>query len=156
MALGVRPLVFNDRLMQKIVVGIDGSESARRALDWAMSRADADDVVVLAHTWSIPAVSGFEMPVASLADFETSATRLVADLVAEIDTEGGPKIETDVRSGHAGLRLAALSADADLVVVGSRGYGGFKGMLLGSVSTYVVHHADCPVVVIRNKDADQD
>ncbi len=137
--------------MQKIVVGVDGSDSSKRALDWAMARAGGEDVVVIAHTWSIPAVSGFELPASTLNDFERAAKDLVARIVSEIEVEGGPKIETDVRSGHAGLRLAALSEDADLVVVGSRGYGGFKGMMLGSVSTYVVHHADCPVAVIRPK-----
>jgi len=144
--------------MQRIVVGVDGSDSAKEALDWALARATPDDVVVLAHAWSLPAVGGFEMPVASLADFEVAAHGLVKDIVAEVETEGGPTIETDVHSGHAGLRLTQLSEDADLVVVGCRGYGGFKGLLLGSVSTYVVHHASCPVAVIRGGkvNADQD
>lgn len=149
-------VLFDDRVMEKIVVGVDGSEAAKDALDWALSRARSEDVLVLVHTWSIPAMSGFELPVSNLTDFEVAAKRLVNNIVAEIDVDDGPTIETDIRSGHAGLRLAALSADADLVVVGSRGYGGFKGMLLGSVSTYVVHHAKCPVAVIPRKDDDED
>ncbi len=156
MALGAGPLVLDDRCMQRIVVGVDGSDSARRALDWALSHANSEDVVVLVHTWSIPSVSGFEVPVSSLVGLEAAAKLMVANLAASVETEDGPTIETDVQSGHAGLRLAALSAEADLLVVGSRGYGGFKGMLLGSVSTYVVHHAECPVTVVRSQDAGQD
>lgn len=135
--------------MERIVVGVDGSDTAKRAVDWAMSHASDEDVVVLAHTWAIPAVAGFEMPVASLADYEVAAHRLVKEIAAEIEVEGGPKIEVNVGSGHPGQRLADLSADADLVVVGSRGYGGVRGLMLGSVSNYVVHHAKCTAVVVR-------
>jgi nucleotide-binding universal stress UspA family protein len=136
--------------MQKIIVGVDGSDHADQALQWALGRATAEDTVVLVHTWSIPA-SGFELPISSLDGIEAAAEELVAKLAAEVTTDGGPTIEVDVGCGHPGLRLTDLSADADLVVVGSRGYGGFKGLLLGSVSTYVVHHAECPVAVIRGK-----
>lgn len=134
--------------MQRIVVGVDGSDSARKAVDWALAHASTQDVVVLVHTWSIPAMSGYELSAASLVDYEAAARQLVTDLVAEIETADGPTLETDARSGHAGLRLTELSADADMVVVGSRGYGGFKGLLLGSVSTYLAHHATCPVVIV--------
>lgn len=134
--------------MQKIIVGVDGSDHAKQALTWALARASAEDVVVLAHTWQIPA-SGFELPISSLDGIEAAAEELMDKLAAEATTEDGPAIEVDVGCGHPGLRLTDLSANADLVVVGSRGYGGFKGLLLGSVSTYVVHHAHCPVAVIR-------
>jgi nucleotide-binding universal stress UspA family protein len=59
-------------------------------------------------------------------------------------------VSTEVLEGHAGERLIALSREADLLVVGSRGHGGFMGLLLGSVTTYVVNHALCPVVVVRH------
>lgn len=150
-----RSISFDDHLMQKIVVGVDGSESAKQAVEWALAHASAEDVVVIAHTWSIPAMSGYELPAANLGDFEVAARRLVSDLAAEIETSDGPTIETEARSGHAGLRLTELSTDADMVVVGSRGYGGFRGLLLGSVSTYLVHHAKCPVVVVRGPAPDE-
>lgn len=149
MALGVGPEAADDGAMEKIIVGVDGSETARKALRWAINHASSDDTIVVAHAWAIPAAVGFEMPVASLADVEAAAHRLVDDLVTELDLgDDGPKIETKVVAGNAGTTLTELAADADLVVVGCRGFGGLKSMLLGSVSNYVVHHARCPVAVI--------
>lgn len=134
--------------MEKIIVGFDGSDTARKALRWAVDHADDDDVVVIAHGWSIPSAAGLELPVASLADFEIAAHRLAKETAAEFEEDGGPTIETKVASAHPGPMLAELSADADLVVVGSRGYGGLRSALLGSVSNHVVHHARCPVLVV--------
>jgi nucleotide-binding universal stress UspA family protein len=64
----------------------------------------------------------------------------------------GVEVTTEVIEGHAGERLIALSKEAELLVVGSRGHGGFMGLLLGSVTTYVVNHAVCPVVVVRHNE----
>ena len=66
----------------------------------------------------------------------------------------GVEVVTEVLEGHAGEQLIRLSQDADLLVVGSRGHGGFVGLLMGSVTTYVVNHALCPVVVVRNQSTD--
>ena len=142
--------------MEKIIVGVDGSAQAREALRWAIDHADDDDVVVIAHGWSIPTAVGFEVPVASISEFETSAHRMVKAVQAELDhdDDDGPTVETHVVPGHAGSVLVDLSADADLVVVGSRGYGGLRSALLGSVSNFVVHHAHCPVVVVPRGEAD--
>lgn len=144
--------------MSKIVVGIDGSTMAAKALRWAVDHADDDDVIVAAHAWSIPAAIGFEMPVASLADVEIAAHRLAKETVAELELgdEDAPTIELHVASGHAGSVLTTLSEDADLLVVGRRGYGGLRSALLGSVSNYVVHHSHCPVVVLPKGDGDDD
>ena len=62
----------------------------------------------------------------------------------------GVDVVTEALEGHAGEQLIKLSEDADLLVVGARGHGGFLGLLMGSVTTYVVNHALCPVVVVRN------
>ncbi len=81
--------------------------------------------------------------------FKEAAEKLVAEMAAPyIDKADGPTIKTGVSYGHPGSVLIDLSEDADMVVVGSRGHGGFRGLLLGSVSTYVVHHARCPVTVV--------
>ncbi len=132
-----------------IIVGVDGSATAAKALRWAVDHAETDDTIVVATAWSIPAAGGLEFPVASLAEFEISANRVVKEAVAALDLgDDGPSIETKVVSGHAGSVLSDLSADADLVVVGSRGFGAVRSALLGSVSNFVVHHAKCPVLVV--------
>lgn len=146
----------DDRSMETIIVGVDGSETSHTALQWALDHASTDDTVVVANAWSIPAAVGLEMPVASIVDYEVAAHRMVTDLVADLEVDDdGPKVTTHVGSGSAGKMLADLSAYADLVVVGSRGYGGVRSILLGSVSNHVVHHANCPVVVVpRTKTED--
>ena len=135
--------------MEKIIVGVDGSATAANALRWAVDHADDDDVIVAAIAWSIPAVGGLELPVASLAQFEISANRAVKEAVTALDLdEGEPSVETRTVAGDARTVLSDLSGDADLVVVGSRGLGTMQRAFLGSVSDYVVHHAKCPVVVV--------
>lgn len=137
--------------MARIVVGVDGSESSRRAMQWAAERAAEGDQLVLAHAWNLNAVGAFESPYLNVIDYETHAHRLIDELAAELaqsEEAKGLEIIVSVEHGHPGQMLIELSDGADLVVVGSRGYGGFKGLLLGSVSTYVVHHARCPVAVI--------
>lgn len=135
--------------MTRMLVGVDGSPAAEAALGWAIDHAEAEDTVVLCHVWSLPVVAGFESPMLEPAPFRQAAEQLVAKVAAPfMENDDGPTIETAVAYGHPGSVLINLSADADLVVVGSRGHGGFKGLLLGSVSTYVVHHARCPVTVV--------
>ena len=139
----------DDFAMTRILVGVDGSPAAAAALEWAVDHADDDDTVVVCHIWSLPAVAGFESPMLEPGPFKEAAEKLVAEVAAPfLGRDDGPAIETGVAYGHAGSVLIDLSADADQVIVGSRGYGGFKGLLLGSVSTYVVHHACCPVTVV--------
>ena len=78
---------------------------------------------------------------------EAEARQAVDEVLAERDTK--PDVEFELIHEHEGMALIHASADADLLVVGSRGMGGFKGLLLGSTSTYCVHHAKVPVVVVR-------
>lgn len=140
--------------MQQIVVGVDGSQGARRALEWAVSEAKLRDAhVVVVHAWLEPAAvavgsvitaGGVEPEV-----FEDAARRTVTDLLAAVDTTGlAQGIETHVVAGAPARALIDASQGADLLVVGSRGHGGFTGLLLGSVSQQVAHHATCPVVII--------
>ncbi len=143
--------------METIIVGVDGSATSRAALEWALSHASPDDTVVVANAWSVPTAVGFVLPVDTIAEFEVAAHRFVSDLVDELDVgDDDPKVTTHVGSGRAGKMLAALSEVADLVVVGSRGYGGFRSALLGSVSNHVVHHARCPVVVVPQVENDDE
>ncbi len=153
--------------MTRIIVGIDGSDSAKQALGWAIEHASAGDTVTAVHTWSMYLVGGMESPYVNPADYEVlarqSADAIVEEVLADFvqpdkdstesvaDGSDRPELLTEVRHGHAGRILIELSEEADLVVVGSRGLGGFRGLMLGSVSTYVVHHARCPVVVVPTK-----
>lgn len=137
--------------MAKTIVGVDGSPAAEKAFAWALGHAGPDDSVVAFHSWNIPPLVGFDSGYYQPLDLKDKATAFVQEFaaVAMADADG-PSVTCKVVSGNAGQELIAASSDADLIVVGSRGRGGFSGLLLGSVSSYVVHHAACPVVVVRS------
>ncbi len=138
----------------RIVVGVDGSESARAALAWAVRQAQLTGAVVEAViAWEYPVAYGYAAPAMDL-DFEELATKTVTAAITEATAESGPvAIQHKVVEGNAAQVLLAESAGADLLVVGSRGHGGFVGALLGSTGQHCVHHATCPVVVIRTPPA---
>ena len=142
--------------MSKIVVGVDGTEGARHAIRWALDYAKPADTVVLLHSWEMPvAVQRMTDPTVDPDLVGAKATELVE---TELDDVGrpapdGPTIEYDVREGAPVRQLIEAAEDADLIVIGSRGIGGFMGVLVGSVSEAVVHHAPCPVVVIPPAEA---
>jgi nucleotide-binding universal stress UspA family protein len=81
---------------------------------------------------------------------EETARTLLARAIAQADEDGPIAVEQVVDQGSPAAVLIDRSHDADLLVVGTRGHGGFAGMLLGSVSAHCVHHAHCPVVVVRS------
>jgi nucleotide-binding universal stress UspA family protein len=132
----------------RIVVGVDGSPASVDALRWAARQAELTGSTLEAVTsWHYPTQYGNEYY------GETNWPELSQDILATAVTQAGtgtplPCTRT-VTEGHPAQVLVAASAGADLLVVGSRGHGGFAGMLLGSVSDYVIAHADCPVLVIR-------
>ena len=166
--------------MGRIVVGVDASPGARRALAWAAAEARLRGAVLqvvhayqarhLAAPFYFPsqhAVPGtadqeaqaraqLEMAAAmqDRAEFEevyrSRAERLLEELLGEVEEAvGGVEVRrTVVEDRHPAEALVAVSSDADLLVVGSRGRGGFTEMLLGSVSHASVLHAVCPVVVV--------
>jgi len=135
----------------RIVVGVDGSESSKAALRWAMRQATLEGARVEAVTaWEYPAWSGFPPPVARF-DLEENASRSLADAVASAARDfPGCEVASRVVEGNAARVLIDAAKDADMLVVGNRGYGGFTEALLGSVSQHCTHHAQCPVVVIRD------
>ncbi|MGI9614002.1 MAG: universal stress protein [Acidimicrobiales bacterium] len=146
--------------MRKIVVGVDESAEAIAALSWALDNATADDTVLIIHAWQMPTYEAMDPMMYDPSEIESGAKRVV-DLTLEAAAEKArsadpdrrlPEIDASVGRGHPGRLLIEASSDADLLVVGSRGHGGFVGLLLGSVSTYAVHHAQCPVVVVPHRD----
>lgn len=137
-----------------IVVGVDGSPSSAIAARWAAREASARDLpILLAGAYVIPQFLYAEGMVPSKAIFHEMEenTQESIDEAAAIIHEINPDVEIiqEIREGSPIQMLLDLSNEADMLVVGSRGLGGITGALLGSVSSSVVGHASCPVVVLR-------
>lgn len=139
----------------KIVVGTDGSAASSAAVAWAAAEALLRGASLeIVHTWSIPAISDpvSMMPIQLPLDVMEREARAVCDAaVAAATSAGAPTVTGSVRRGSAAEHLVESSKSADLVVVGSRGRGGFVGLLLGSVAQQVASHAACPVVVVPSR-----
>ncbi|MDR7274005.1 universal stress protein [Catenuloplanes atrovinosus] len=142
--------------MSGIVVGVDGSSGAETAVRWAAARSRANGAPVrLVHAYSLPVPypgSPF-VPAAGVAADSGAYAKAAAAVLAEaarIATEAGAaSVTTEAVVGGAAGVLIDASDGAGLVVVGSRGLGGFTGLLLGSVGVQVSGHARCPAVVVR-------
>jgi nucleotide-binding universal stress UspA family protein len=140
---------------RRIVVGVDGSPSSKAALAWAMRQAELTGASVEAViAWHYPVMAGAvpfgPIGVVDTADYGEYASIVLNGAVSEtVDPDGPVKVSLTVREGNAAQVLLDASGGADLLVVGSRGHGGFTEALLGSVSQACVHHARCPVVIIR-------
>ncbi|GAA5104540.1 universal stress protein [Haloechinothrix salitolerans] len=141
---------MTDEQRTQVVVGIDGSPGSVTALRWALRHAPALGSDMHAITaWEVPATFGYP-PVYIDVDWEGSARETLDKAIAEAgEVPPGVTITADVVHGHPSNVLVAASKEADLLVVGSRGHSTVAGMLLGSVSQHCVHHAECPVVVVR-------
>jgi nucleotide-binding universal stress UspA family protein len=145
--------------MGTIVVGVDGSEGSLHALRFAADEArlrDAQLRVVLA--WEYPvslfAGVGYTVPDAvMLSDFhELAEKRLAEALEAVAPALEGVEVERSVVEGAPSPALLEAAKGADLLVVGTRGHGGFVGLLLGSVSQQCAHHAPCPVTIVPSAE----
>jgi len=137
-----------------VVVGVDSSPGADPALHAAFDEAAARDTRILAvRAWSPP---GGPWHSADVAEIETVEQRALADAVASW-REKYPDVPVDLRlvTGDAGEVLVAASREAQLTVVGTRGRGGVAGLLLGSVSQHVLHHASGPLLVARARNRDE-
>lgn len=134
----------------RIVVGIDGSPASVEALRWALAQAALTNSRVEAVTsWQNPAQYGFEFANDQVDWIDLARSTL--DTAIKEAGDGGPvELESTIVNGHPAQVLVRASVGAQLLVVGSRGHGGFVGMLLGSVSEHVIAHASCPVLVIRH------
>ena len=145
----------------EIVVGIDGSEPAQRALRWALAEAElrasssgAPSVgassVRAVYCWEEPVLLGGDLMMAlpDPALLEQDAEEALSGWLAAAEVPEGVTLTGATQRGNPGHGLLDAIGDAGLVVVGSRGLGGFKGLLLGSVARRVTHLAPCPVVVI--------
>lgn len=143
-----------------VVVGVDGSAGARAALLWAATEARlrATRLRVL-HAWrfTYPEVAGYGwggsvevLPHGGVSDLRQAAEALLEDAAAYVASQGlDVEIECEAVEGTPAEALVEAAGETDLLVVGSRGHGGFVGLLLGSVSQQCAHHARCPVVVVH-------
>jgi len=144
--------------MPGIIVGIDGSVHSKNALEWAMKEAairHAPLTVIIVH----PVIAGFSGRAVAYPTDDALANKASDTAQEEVDKTlaqlAGPGPETVTVQGVSGFPAEVLitaGRDADMIVVGSRGSGGFSRLLLGSVSSQVTHHAQCPVVVIPSGD----
>jgi len=141
----------SDEDRPRIVVGVDGSAPSKAALAWAISQAGLTNAVVEAViAWETPAFVGHPNLMPD-TDWEGLATRVLSDAVADVAGNAEPAgIKNKIMKGNAAQVLLEESAGADLLVVGNRGFGGFVEALLGSTGQHCVHHATCPIVVIRD------
>jgi nucleotide-binding universal stress UspA family protein len=143
---------LSDEGIARVVVGIDGSDTAERALEWALQEGRLHDATVeVVHAWAFPYGAGerFAAVAFDSTPLEDAARRTLDAAVESADTTGLPApVMRTLTIGSAAASILQAAEGADLVVVGSRGLGGFKGLVLGSVSYHIVHHATCPVVVL--------
>ena len=169
-AANVGPLVSRGNVMSekpelaesfhRIVVGVDGSETSRAALMWAIEEAARRHSSVDAVTaWTIPVVFdalGGVYPLPSYFDKEEAEARamLAEEVISAKKARpdlSAATIREHVTCGQASDVLLAASKGAELLVVGSRGRGGLSALLLGSVSHQVAHHSNCPLVIIPHE-----
>jgi nucleotide-binding universal stress UspA family protein len=141
-----------------IVVGVDGSDESLEALRWAARAARLAGASLRAvSVWDYPTSLGWEPPYPLDFDPEGDARSVLDRSIAEVlgDQPDVP-VEKVVREGHPAPVLEEEAKGADLLVIGSRGHGGFSGLLLGSVSAHCVHHAPTTVVVVRPRPPQPD
>ncbi len=135
-------------MTQRIVVGIDGSQQSKQALARAAEEATAHGATLeVVHAWNFLDQPGPEFdPTYGEASARTSVEAIVADVLGPT-----PAVTPEIRmvNDHPSPALLDVAKGAYTLVVGARGLGGFKGLVLGSVSQHVVHHAPCPVLVVR-------
>ncbi|MGI8879385.1 MAG: universal stress protein [Jatrophihabitans sp.] len=139
----------------RIVVGVDGSEPSKQALRWARFLAETTGSTIEAITAWQPLISygwmggGWAVPPADwdpASDAEKAAVATIDEIFGE---DRPPALELTVREGNPAQVLLEASKGARMLVVGSRGHGGFSGLLLGSVSAVCTEHAVCPVLVLH-------
>jgi nucleotide-binding universal stress UspA family protein len=143
-----------------IVVGVDGSKGGAAALEFAASEAALRKTRLrIVAAWEVPTAAyggGFAPAIdpGTWDAFRDRAEQVVEDASAVVKKqEPSVDVEPLAVAGNPAIALLEQSADAELIVVGRRGLGGFTRLLLGSVSQQVVHHATCPVVVVNQPAA---
>lgn len=139
----------------RIVAGVDGSQPSVEALRWAVHQAEltggtVDAVIAWQYPVSAIGLGWAPAPGLDGSDFAELAAKTLSDAVEEAGAGSDVAVHQIVLDGNPAQVLLDTAAGADLLVVGSRGHGGFTDALIGSVSQRCVHHAHCPVVVVHS------
>jgi len=150
------PTASNTEQQPAIVVGIDSSDNAARAAAWAAREADERGLaLILVHAVDLPGGAGPAAEPPGWANARREDGQKLLDRVQSSLQEQFPglSITAEVADFSAAKSLVVMSGHAQFVVTGTRGHGGFAGLLLGSVSLKVAAHAQCPVVIVRGDEA---
>ncbi len=142
------------KMTKKILVPVDGSDQARKAIDFAANLAKQNDATIhLLHVYKLPIIpEGMgEYVISDRIELQALGDQIISVAQDEVRKKGGQHIEATVMEGDPAERIIAYAKDhdVDMIVMGSRGLGSFKGLLLGSVSNKVSHRADRTCVIVR-------
>lgn len=142
---------------RRAVVGVDGSPASRAALRWALEwvAGAGGGTVEAVHTWQTPYVygpMGGALVTVDREPIEASATEALTSAVDGVEVPPGVDLRPLLVEGPCAQSLLDRAQDADLLALGTRGRGGFAGLLLGSVTHQCLHHATCPVVVLPDPE----
>ena len=145
-------------MFKKILVPIDGSDIALLATKYARNLAEKyDSSVTLVHVIKNPAyiLPDTVIPPLLIKDLESNGKNVLAKAL-EVFSDFGGRVNTLLEYGHPGIRIVDIAKEKDysLIVMGRRGLSDIKGLLLGSVSNYVLHYASCPTMIIKGDDED--
>jgi len=141
-------------MTKKILVPVDGSDQARKAIDFAANLAKQNDATIhLLHVYKLPIIpEGMgEYVISDRIELQALGDQIISVAQDEVRKKGGQHIEATVMEGDPAERIIAYAKDhdVDMIVMGSRGLGSFKGLLLGSVSNKVSHRTDRTCVIVR-------
>jgi nucleotide-binding universal stress UspA family protein len=153
---GRLPGLEEEEEMAGIVVGVDGSPNSQKALDWALDEAALRKahLTVLAVAPAAASIWGITGQFSPSQETQETVNQAATDLVDNaVSRHGHQEVTVRTVSGVPADELVKASVGADLVVVGSRGVGGFARLTLGSVGAQVAHHAQCPVVIVPSGEA---
>ncbi|MFH8342331.1 universal stress protein [Streptomyces sp. AM6-12] len=137
----------------RIVVGVDGSPSSFEAVRWAVRYAAlVGGVAEAVAAWEVP-LYGWSAPAVDMyMDEEATLEQMTRELTEVLGADAAAEVRTRMAHGNPADILLRAAEGAEVLVVGSRGRGGFARALLGSVSQRVAAHAPCPVVIVRSEE----